>query len=147
MVALMTEALNPGPGDRVLEIGTGSGYQTAVLAELAGEVISIERHAALSEQASAVLTELGYSNVLLLVGDGTLGYPAGSPYTHILVTAAANQVPPTLLEQLAEGGVLIMPVGEPDRQVLQVLRKLQGRVRTEELSPCRFVPLIGSQSE
>ncbi len=145
MVALMTDALDVGPSDRVLEIGTGSGYQTAVLAELAGEVLSIERHAALSERAGAVLRDLGYKNVRLLVGDGTLGYPAEAPYTRILVTAAAGQVPPALCEQLAEGGILVMPVGDLQGQVLQVLRKLQGQLQTAELSPCRFVPLIGSQ--
>ena len=145
IVALMTEALDVGPGDRVLEIGTGSGYQTAVLAELACEVISIERHGALTQQAGAVLGELGYKNVRLLVGDGTLGYPELAPYTRILVTAAASRVPPALCEQLAEGGILVMPVGEPDGQMLQVLRKRHGQLYMEELSPCRFVPLIGSQ--
>ncbi len=145
MVAVMTEALDVGPKDRVLEIGTGSGYQAAVLAELAGEVISVERHAALSEQAAAVLQNVGYGSIRLVVGDGTLGWPPGAPYPRILVTAAADQVPPALLEQLGEGGILVMPVGDCEGQVLEVIRKLGGQLHVEHLSACRFVPLIGSQ--
>jgi protein-L-isoaspartate(D-aspartate) O-methyltransferase len=140
----MTAVLEVGPEDRVLEIGTGSGYQTAVLAELAGEVFSIERHEPLARHAAAVLRELAYSNVRLLVGDGTLGYPAEAPYTRILVTAAAGKIPTALCDQLAAGGILVMPVGEAGGQILQVLRKRADGWHMDRLARCRFVPLIGS---
>jgi len=145
IVALMTEALNLQGGERVLEIGTGSGYQTAVLAELAGEVISIERHELLSAEAARVLTELGYKNVRLIVGDGTLGWPEGAPYDRILVAAAAGRVPPALEQQLAEGGTLVIPVGPAHQQTLEAYRKVGGRLVAEPLSGCRFVPLVGAE--
>ncbi len=144
IVALMTEALALKGGERVLEIGTGSGYQTAVLAELAGEVISIERHEPLSQEAARVLEELGYKNVQLIVGDGTLGWPEGAPYDRILVAAAAAHVPPALEEQLAEGGTLVIPVGPAQQQTLEAYRKVGGRLVAEPLSGCRFVPLVGA---
>lgn len=147
IVALMTEALTLTGSERVLEIGTGSGYQTAILAELAGSVVSIERHAELSREAQRVLDELGYANVELIVGDGTLGWPEGAPYDRILVAAAAAQVPPALIEQLAEGGTLVIPVGASDGQVLEAYRKLGGKLHAEPLSGCRFVPLVGAQGE
>ncbi|MGO8745166.1 MAG: protein-L-isoaspartate(D-aspartate) O-methyltransferase [Thermoguttaceae bacterium] len=145
IVALMTQALEVAGGrHRVLEIGTGSGYQTAVLAELAAEVVSIERHARLSAQAGTLLNDLGYRNVTLQVGDGTLGCPDRAPFDRILVTAAAAECPPALFAQLQEGGILVIPLGSPDRQVLQSIRKVGGGPETVELSGCRFVPLIGA---
>ena len=141
IVALMTEALELTGAERVLEIGTGSGYQTALLAELAAEVVSVERHADLSRRAGAVLSELGYHNVTLVVGDGTLGRPASAPYDRVLVTAAA--VPPAFYEQLIDGGILVLPVGEKDHQVLEAIRKTAAGPVAETLTACRFVPLIG----
>jgi len=145
IVALMTQALELSGREKVLEIGSGSGYQTAILAELAGEVISIERHTDLSAKAGALLTELGYRNVTLACGDGTLGWPAQAPYQRIIVTAAAARWPTALFEQLGEGGILVMPIGGRDYQTLQAIRKVSGTPQTVNLSPCRFVPLIGAQ--
>jgi protein-L-isoaspartate(D-aspartate) O-methyltransferase len=142
IVALMTEALELDGSHKVLEIGTGSGYQTAILAELAGSVISIERHGALSLGARRALEQLGHTNVRLLIGDGTRGYLPEAPFDRIIVTAAAEQVPEPLLTQLAEGGRLVIPLGSERSQVLQVLRKTAGELQTEELANCRFVPLI-----
>jgi protein-L-isoaspartate(D-aspartate) O-methyltransferase len=147
IVALMTEALQLSGKERVLEIGTGSGYQTAVLAQLAAEVVSVERHEALSQAAQAVLDSLDYRNVRLFIGDGTLGWLAGAPYDRILVAAAAAQVPPALFEQLTEGGTLVIPVGASHNQSLYAYRKQAGRVTAELLSGCRFVPLVGAQEE
>jgi protein-L-isoaspartate(D-aspartate) O-methyltransferase len=143
MVAVMTELLHLTGTERVLEIGTGSGYQTAVLAELAGEVVSVERYAELSREAARLLGELGCRKVTLIVGDGTLGHPQRAPYDRILVTAAAVQVPGPLGEQLAEGGILVIPVGGRDQQTLQVLNKAAGQSEGIQHVPCRFVPLIG----
>ncbi len=145
IVALMTQALECSGKERVLEIGTGSGYQTAILAEVAQEVISMERHAPLSKQAGAVLAELGCQNVTLVVGDGTLGWPGRAPYDRIIVTAAAAQCPPALFEQLEEGGVLVIPLGGQDCQTLHAIRKQKGKPHPSNLSPCRFVPLVGAQ--
>ncbi len=145
MVALMTEALKLSGGEKVLEIGTGSGYQTAVLAELARQVVSIERYGELSERAGEVLRQLGYANVTLIVGDGTLGWPEQSPYDRILVTAAAERPPEPLLAQLADGGILVIPIGGRDVQTLQAIRRLAGSVEVVHLSACRFVPLVGAE--
>ena len=145
IVALMTQALALRGDERVLEIGTGSGYQTAILAELARDVVSIERHAALSQQAAARLKELGYDRVKLVVGDGTLGWPAGAPYDRILVAAAAATAPQHLIEQLAPGGILVIPVGGRDQQMLQAIRKVGDEPLIEPLSACRFVPLVGEE--
>lgn len=145
IVALMTEALELSGQERVLEIGTGSGYQTAVLAELAREVVSVERHAKLSGQAAAALQALGYENVVFEVGDGSLGWLQRAPYDRIVVTAAAIEAPPALLDQLAEGGILVIPLGDADAQMLRQLRKTGGKIKHRDLSPCRFVPLIGAQ--
>jgi protein-L-isoaspartate(D-aspartate) O-methyltransferase len=147
IVALMSEALELTGAERVLEIGTGSGYQTAILAELAATVVTIERHAPLSAQAAQRLAKLGYRNIELKTGDGTLGWPAGAPYDRIIVTAAATKEPPPLVEQLAEDGILVIPVGGPAHQVLQAAHKRQGVLDIVSLSPCRFVPLIGAQSQ
>ncbi|MGD9724457.1 MAG: protein-L-isoaspartate(D-aspartate) O-methyltransferase [Pirellulales bacterium] len=147
IVALMTEALSLCGSERVLEIGTGSGYQTAILAELAASVVSIERHAELSRRAQETLDALGYRNVTLIVGDGTLGWPELAPYDRILVAAAAQHIPRALEEQLGEGGVLVIPVGEPGGQELQAYHKVGGRLHPQWLSGCRFVPLVGAQDE
>jgi protein-L-isoaspartate(D-aspartate) O-methyltransferase len=147
IVALMTAALQLSGGERVLEIGTGSGYQAAVLAELGADVVSVERHAALSHAARAVLDELGYRNVRLIVGDGTQGWSPGAPYDRIVVTAAAAHIPPALEEQLADGGTLVIPVGPSDGQTLEAYRKIGGKLYAEPLSGCRFVPLVGAQGE
>jgi len=147
IVALMSQALGLSGGESVLEIGTGSGYQAAVLAELAREVVTVERHAELSQQAGRVLEELGYRNVTCLSGDGTLGWKDRSPYDRIMVTAAALQVPPALLEQLGEGGVMVIPLGPPDHQVLQAIRKVSGRPSPTSLAACRFVPLVRADGE
>ena len=144
IVGLMTQALELSGPQKVLEIGTGSGYQTAILAELARQVVSVERHALLSQQAGMILSELGYRNVTLLTGDGTLGCPDRSPFDRIIVTAAAAEYPPTLFEQLEEGGILVIPLGGRDYQTLQAIRKVAGRPKTTNLSACRFVPLVGA---
>lgn len=146
MVALMSEALELTGTEHVLEVGTGSGYQTAILAELARDVVSIERHAELSHEAGEVLSDLGYRNVTLKIGDGSQGYAELAPYNRVLVTAAASRVPPALFDQLVEGGILVIPVGGEDSQMLQVIHKRDGRPLTRELTACRFVPLIGQQA-
>ena len=145
MVAVMTEALKLSGTEKVLEIGTGSGYQTAILAEMAAEVISIERHALLSRQAAAILQELGFRNAHLFIGDGSLGWPDLAPYDRIIVTAMAAQCPPALFEQLREGGLIVIPIGHFDHQVLQAIRKISGEAKITSLTGCRFVPLIGEQ--
>jgi protein-L-isoaspartate(D-aspartate) O-methyltransferase len=145
MVALMTEMLRLLPEDRVLEIGTGSGYQTAILAKLAREVISIERHAALAERALAVLRSLGYANVTLVVGDGTQGHAGRAPYDAILVTAGGPQVPPSLEAQLAVGGRLVCPVGPREvQELVRIVRTPHGFERETGIQ-CSFVPLIGEE--
>jgi protein-L-isoaspartate(D-aspartate) O-methyltransferase len=146
IVALMTQALELAPHHRVLEIGTGSGYQTAILAEIVAQVVTLERHPQLSQQAAAVLESLHYSNILFQVGDGTLGYAPGAPFDRIIVTAAASHCPSTLLEQLAEPGVLVIPVGSPESQILEAIHKRPDRLEHRRLTGCRFVPLIGAQS-
>jgi protein-L-isoaspartate(D-aspartate) O-methyltransferase len=144
MVAAMTEALSLAGGERVLEVGTGSGYQCAVLAELAGRVVTIERVPELSARAGAVLRDLGYDNVTLLVGDGTLGVPEAAPYDAIVVTAGAPAAPAPLLAQLAEGGRLVIPEGGHGIQTLTRYTREGGRTRSEALMQCMFVPLIGT---
>jgi len=145
IVALMTEALALTGSERVLEIGTGSGYQTAILSQLAATVVSVERHAELSTGAAEVLAELGITNVKLIVGDGTQGWAEDAPYDRILVAAAAAQIPPALEAQLAEGGTLVIPVGASEGQTLAAYRKINNRLHAEPLSGCRFVPLVGAQ--
>lgn len=143
MVAVMTAALSLQGGERVLEIGTGSGYQAAVLAELAGQVYSIERIPALADRAQGTLRRLGYDNVTIRVGDGSMGWPEAAPFEAIVVTAGAPCVPPPLVEQLQVGGRLVIPVGSPHAQTLRrVLRKEDG-VDQEELVGCVFVRLVG----
>jgi protein-L-isoaspartate(D-aspartate) O-methyltransferase len=146
IVAMMTGALCLTGRERVLEIGTGSGYQAAILAELARSVVTIERHAELSRQAAARLKELGYENVLVLHGDGTRGCPERAPFDRIIVTAAADECPPALFEQLAEDGILVAPLGETWEQTLVQIRKVNGRPIRRELCGCAFVPLIADES-
>jgi len=142
IVAIMLEALSLIASDRVLEVGTGSGYVTALLAQLTAEVISIERHRALADSASEVLSRLGYQNVRVIVGDGSRGFAEAAPYTAISVSAAAPHLPHELMDQLAEGGRLIIPIGWEDSQQLQLLEKRDGQLRTSRRELCRFVPLI-----
>ncbi len=145
MVAFMTQALELRHGERVLEIGTGSGYQTAVLAELCAAVWSIERIAPLAERAAAVLAELRYDNVTLRTADGSQGWQEEAPFDRILVTAAAPSVPEPLVRQLSDNGILVVPVGDWRRfQELVVVRRTAGAVSVERSVGCRFVPLIGS---
>ena len=144
IVAFMTEALGLRAGSRVLEIGTGSGYQTAVLAELASEVYSVERIEPLQARAAAVLRSQGYGNVAFLLGDGCAGWPEHAPYDGILVAAAAPLIPPALAAQLADGGTLVIPLGDPrGSQELTVARRTAGRLETRRSIGCRFVPLWG----
>jgi len=145
IVALMTEALQLSGDELVLEIGTGSGYQAAVLARLARQVCSIERHPELAVAARHLLASLGITNVQVHSGDGTLGWPDGAPFDRVIVTAAGHHLPPALLEQLAEGGILVMPVGGLDQQVLRVVRKVDGQPVSEDLCGVRFVRLIGAE--
>jgi protein-L-isoaspartate(D-aspartate) O-methyltransferase len=144
VVAVMLAYLQLAPSDVVLEIGTGSGYVTALLAELAAQVFSIERHFALAASARDVIAALGYSNVHIFTGDGTLGLPDQAPFDRILVSAAAANVPPALLSQLREGGRMIVPVGPPDSQQLQFIRMLNGQPVISLRDPVRFVPLISN---
>lgn len=130
--------------ERVLEIGTGTGYQTALLSHLVDQVFSIERIAALHKQAHAILQRLESRNVSLLVGDGTLGWRAHAPFDAILVSAGSPSVPQPLLDQLADGGRLLVPVGDRDIQQLMVYRRRGDRIEKREVAPVRFVPLIGT---
>jgi len=143
MVAAMTELLKLQPERRVLEIGTGCGYQTAVLARLAGHVFTIERLADLQAGARRLLTSLDVNNVSYHVGDGTQGWPYEAPFDGIIVTAAAHEIPPPLLAQLADGGRLVIPVGGEHEQILTVVEREQGRLHENPQFPCRFVKLIG----
>ncbi len=143
IVALMTEALELKGKERVLEIGTGSGYQTAILAELAAWVYTIERYASLQNKAREILFELGYKNISFKIGDGTLGWPEAAPFDAIIVTAAAPQIPPPLIEQLAEGGRIVIPVGDEFSQMLVKGVKKGGILHTKNLEPVRFVKLVG----
>lgn len=143
IVALMTECLNLTGQEKVLEIGTGSGYQAAILAELAKEVYSIERFDALARRAQTLIKELGYNNIEIKVGDGTLGWKETAPFDRIIITAASPQVPAPLTEQLKESGKLILPLGESFNQVLTVVEKKKGRLESIGVCGCVFVPLVG----
>src|SRR3954468_1723766 len=145
IVAYMLEALQIAPETRVLEIGTGTGYQAALLAALASRVCTIERVAPLYMAAKENLQRLGYSNVEVIHGDGTRGLPEYAPFDRIIVAAAAPDVPSPLFEQLAEGGRMILPVGTPDMQDLLLVRKQNGLPLTQQLEGCRFVPLLGDR--
>jgi protein-L-isoaspartate(D-aspartate) O-methyltransferase len=145
VVAVMLESLQLSPTDTVLEIGTGSGYVTALLAELTAQVFSIERHPALASEARTVLAALGYANVHVFTGDGTLGLAAHAPFDAVLVSAAALSVPPTLLSQLREGGRMVIPVGSLDSQQLQFIRMINGQPAVSLRDSVRFVPLISDR--
>lgn len=142
LVALMSQILELKPMDHVLEVGTGSGYQTAILAELALKVFTIEVRPTLATKARSVLEKLGYSNIEFSIGDGTLGWPEKAPYDAIMVTAAAPLLPEALLRQLKEGGRLLIPLDVEDGQELFRFRKLQGSLEVRSLGPVRFVPMI-----
>ena len=145
IVALMTALLGPQESDRVLEIGTGSGYQTAALAELAGEVFTVERSQGLLERAKKVLMELGYENINFSCKDGTTGWGEHAPYRKILGTGAVPEVPPSLISQLADPGKLVIPVGSRRGQNLLELKKINGDVKRQEGIACSFVPLVGEE--
>jgi protein-L-isoaspartate(D-aspartate) O-methyltransferase len=147
MVAAMTAALAPAGGARILEVGTGSGYQAAVLGQLARDVISIERHPLLAARAAHALAEAGLANIRVVVGDGTLGYSPGQPYDGILVTAGAPRVPDALVAQLAPGGRLVIPVGGPGYQELTIVTRsfTGGGYETRTGDGCVFVPLVGRE--
>lgn len=142
IVAFMTEALELKPQDRVLEIGTGSGYQAAVLAELVREVFSIEIVEALGKESTARLKRLGYSNIQARIGDGYRGWPEAAPFDAIIVTAAPDHIPPALVDQLREGGRMVLPVGRLFQDLLRVRRTAKG-IKQETLLPVRFVPMVG----
>ncbi|MBM4401415.1 MAG: protein-L-isoaspartate(D-aspartate) O-methyltransferase [Crenarchaeota archaeon] len=146
IVALMTQALELKGSEKVLELGSGSGYQTAILAELARWVVSVERISELAESARQVLDKLGYTNIEIHVAEQTLGWVAGAPYDAIIVTAGAPNVPDTLLEQLALGGRMVIPVGSRWEQDLLKVTKRKKRNVVESLGGCRFVPLIGKDA-
>ena len=145
IVAYMLQALAISPEHCVLEIGTGTGYQAALLAELAHEVISIERHAPLAVAARDNLARLGYRNLTVVNADGTTGWPEAAPYDRIIVAAASPQVPSPLFDQLKERGRMIIPVGSPDIQELLLVQKENGQFVSTRLEGCRFVPLIGAE--
>ena len=143
IVAAMIAALQVGTEDTVLEIGTGTGYQAALLARLGKQVFTVERHAALADEAKRLFQKLGYGNITAVTGDGSHGLPEHAPYDRIIVAAAAPSIPEPLLQQLGEGGRMIIPVGSSDIQVLQLARKSGGEIFTSSLEGCRFVPLVG----
>jgi protein-L-isoaspartate(D-aspartate) O-methyltransferase len=147
IVAMMTEALQLTGDEKVLEIGTGSGYQTAILAELAKAVFSIERHSDLARQAETRLKNLGYKNVFIRTGDGSLGWLDEAPFDRIIVTAAAGECPPALWDQLKEGGILVGPFGPASEQTLSEMHKIGGQPQSHILTGCRFVPLIAEKPQ
>ncbi|MCK4672843.1 protein-L-isoaspartate(D-aspartate) O-methyltransferase [candidate division WOR-3 bacterium] len=143
MVAAMTEILELKGSEKVLEVGTGSGYQTAILALLCSKVYSIERISDLTRKARLKLDKLGFRNINLVVGDGSLGWPDYAPYTGIMVTAGAPEIPNTLINQLDENGRLVIPVGDEYSQILNLVKKHKGRIYRKEFFGCTFVPLVG----
>jgi protein-L-isoaspartate(D-aspartate) O-methyltransferase len=143
MVAIMTEKLGLSGGEKVLEIGTGSGYQSAVLAEIAKEVYSIEFVPSLAERSKKKLEDLGYKNITVTSGDGTLGLPEKAPFDGIIVTAGAPSIPKPLTDQLSDGGRLVIPVGDAFSQTLTIVTKRGGKLEIEESIGCVFVPLVG----
>jgi protein-L-isoaspartate(D-aspartate) O-methyltransferase len=142
IVALMTQLLEVGDRMKVLEVGTGSGYQAAVLAKLCRRVYTIERFRTLLKEAEARFAALDVSNVTTRFGDGMKGWPEQAPFDRIIVTAAAHEIPPILLDQLKEGGILVMPVGTPEEQAIVRVRKTADGIKTETLLPVKFVPLL-----
>jgi protein-L-isoaspartate(D-aspartate) O-methyltransferase len=144
IVAYMTQLLQPQPTDRVLEIGVGSGYQTAVLAELTASITGIERIAELAQAAKQRLSALGYENVAINTGDGTEGYAGNAPYDAILVAAVSPYIPEPLIEQLADGGRIVIPIGEGEYQFVERITRRGSTLHIEKLLPVRFVRLIGA---
>jgi protein-L-isoaspartate(D-aspartate) O-methyltransferase len=147
IVAFMTEQLHPKPSDRVLEIGTGSGYQAAILAELVSEVYSIEIVEPLAKNAEATLQRLGYKNVHVKIGDGYKGWPEPAPFDAIIVTCAPDRVPQPLVDQLKDGGRMIIPVGNRFAQELYLLEKKNGQLKESAVLPVRFVPMAGEATK
>ncbi len=148
MVAYMTEAIRPGAGMKVLEIGTGSGYQAAVLAEIVDDVYTIEIVEPLGKASAALLSRLGYSNVHVRIGDGFAGWPEKAPFDAIVVTAAAGELPPPLFAQLKEGGRMVIPLGKPGSvQTLVLITKIKGKAVRRSLLPVRFVPFVREEGE
>ncbi len=143
IVAAMVAALHVQPEHTALEIGTGTGYQAAVLSRLAKQVFTVERIPALAAKSQQIFTRLDYPNITVVQGDGTRGLPEHAPFDAIIVAAAAPSIPQPLLDQLAEGGRMIIPVGSIELQILQLVRKSEGEIFTSSLEGCRFVPLIG----
>jgi len=143
IVALMTSLLSLTGGEKVLEVGTGSGYQTAVLSELARRVCSIERLAPLATRARTLLESLGVTNVWSRVGNGTLGWPDEAPFDRILIAAGGPGVPPPLFDQLVEGGRMVLPIGNAGGQTLTLVERVGGQMRTRTFGDCMFVPLVG----
>ena len=148
VVAYMTEQLKMESQHRVLEVGTGSGYQAAVLSHLAREVVSVERYRTLAEEARERLKALGYENVDIVVGDGFAGVPDRAPYDRIIVTAAAETIPEALLDQLADGGIMILPLGSHDgsQHIIKLTKSVTG-IRRENLIPVRFVPMLPGKAQ
>ncbi|GAC1463879.1 MAG: hypothetical protein NVSMB9_01880 [Isosphaeraceae bacterium] len=142
-VAFMTEALDPKPTDRVYEVGTGSGYQAAILSRLVKDVYSVEIHKPLSERATQVLKEVGYANVHTRAGDGYAGWPEAAPFDAIIVTCAPQAIPPPLIEQLKEGGRMIIPLGGRFDQAVHLIVKKNGKLTDRQLRPTLFVPMTG----
>lgn len=145
MVALMTQLLVVDETDKILEIGTGSGYQAAILAELGDKVFTVERIASLSQKAEKFLRNLGYRNIFFKIGDGTLGWGEFSPFDKIMVTAGSPDVSKSLVDQLVDGGRMVVPIGDAFTQILTTVDKVEGQVKKSEVCGCTFVPLIGEQ--
>lgn len=143
IAALMTDSLGLTGREKVMEIGTGSGYQAAILAELAQEVYTIERFKSLLEKAENLFKELGYKNIKTKLGDGTLGWKESAPFDRIIITAACPRIPLPLIEQLKDGGKIILPLGQNLAQMLTVVEKKQGRILSTDICGCMFVPLVG----
>lgn len=143
IAALMTESLDLKGTEKVLEIGTGSGYQAAILAQLSAEVFSIERFESLAKKAAETMSKLGYDNIKIRVGDGTLGWPQEGPFDRIIITAASPRIPLPLSEQLSEGGKIILPLGTELGQVLTLAEKKNAKLESRQICGCVFVPLVG----
>lgn len=143
IVSLMTQSLELQPDEKILEIGTGSGYQAAVLAEIGSEIFTVEKFETLLERAEAILEDLGYDNIITKLHNGTQGWPEQAPFDAILVTAGAPRVPDPLLDQLKEGGRMLIPMGDQTFQELIRITRIDGKIRREKLGGCRFVPLRG----
>ena len=146
IVALMTELLDPQPTDRVLEVGTGSGYQAAVLSRLVSRVFTIELNDELACRAVATFSRLGYRSIQIRIGDGHFGWPDQAPFDSVIVTCAPDAVPAALVDQLKEGGRMVIPVGSPGDQVLYFLRKHHGQLDQREVIPVRFVPMLSREA-